>query len=159
MKASRFVCKHDITYYYKYVIILQRFNFNILTVYLQKWAIPTICGHCLSRIFFLKIQFWYLRCCGCPWNWGRQHLATPLKTCHNTEAGFLQGGCSAYPPTQRWRHLRLRRSRKRGIIHLATLTTLPEHQSVDDCRRSLLLPRLKQLVTLRREVIFGFTYS
>jgi len=28
---------------------------------------------------------------------------------------------------------------------------LPEHQSVDDCRRSLLLPRLKQLVTLRRE--------
>ena len=34
----------------------------------------------------------------------------PLKTCHNTEAGFLQGGCSAYPPTQRWRHLRLRRS-------------------------------------------------
>ena len=41
--------------------------------------------------------------------------------------------------------------RKRGIIHLATMTTLPEHQSVDDCRRSLLLPRLKQLVTLRRE--------
>jgi len=36
---------------------------------------------------------------------------------------------------------------------------LPEHQSVDDCRRSLLLPRLKQLVTLRTEVIFGFTYS
>jgi len=31
------------------------------------------------------------------------------------------------------------------------MTTLPEHQSVDDCRRSLLLPRLKQLVTLRRE--------
>jgi len=39
------------------------------------------------------------------------------------------------------------------------MTTLPEHQSVDDCRRSLLLPRLKQLVTLRREVVFGFTYS
>jgi len=47
---------------------------------------------------FFFIQFWYLRCCGCPWNRGRQHLATPLKTCHNTEAGFLQGGCSAYPP-------------------------------------------------------------
>ena len=31
------------------------------------------------------------------------------------------------------------------------MTTLPEHQSVDDCRRSLLLPMLKQLVTLRRE--------
>ena len=31
------------------------------------------------------------------------------------------------------------------------MTTLPEHQSVDDCRRSLLLPRLKQLLTLRRE--------
>jgi len=60
---------------------------------------------------FFKIQFWYLRCCGCPWNRGRQHLATPLKTCHNAEAVFLQGGCSAYPPTQRWRHLRLRRSR------------------------------------------------
>ena len=44
------------------------------------------------QIFFL-IQFWYLRCCGCPWNRGRQHLATPLKTCHNPEAGFLQGGC------------------------------------------------------------------
>ena len=43
---------------------------------------------------------------------------------------------------------------KRGIIRLATMTTLPEHQSVDDCRRSLLLPRLKQLVTLRREVIY-----
>jgi len=41
--------------------------------------------------FFLKIRFWYLRCCGCPWNRGRQHLATPLKTCHNTEAGFLTG--------------------------------------------------------------------
>jgi len=56
-------------------------------------------------IFFF-IECWYLRCCGCPWNRGRQHLATPLKTCHKTEAGFLQGGCSAYPPTQtqRWRH-------------------------------------------------------
>ena len=62
-------------------------------------------------VTFFKIQFWYLRCCSCPWNRGRQHLATPLETCHNTEAGFLQGGCSAYPPTQRWRHLRLRRSR------------------------------------------------
>ena len=40
---------------------------------------------------------------------------------------------------------------KRGIIRLETMTTLPEHQSVDDCHRSLLLPRLKQLVTLRRE--------
>jgi len=30
-------------------------------------------------LFF--IRFWYLRCCGCPWNRGRQHLATPLKTC------------------------------------------------------------------------------
>ena len=65
----------------------------------------------LSAPIFFKIQFWYLSCCGCPWNRGRQHLATPLKTCHNTEAGFLQGGCSAYPPTQKWRHLRLRRSR------------------------------------------------
>jgi len=72
-------------------------------------------GHnCIWPLYLLRfflIQFWYLRCCGCPWNRGRQHLATPLKTCHNTEAGFLQGGCSAYPPTQRWRHLRLRRSR------------------------------------------------
>ena len=41
--------------------------------------------------FFLNIRFWYLRCCGCPWNRGRQHLAMPLKTCHNTEAGFLKG--------------------------------------------------------------------
>jgi len=57
------------------------------------------------------IRFWYLRCCGCPWNRGRQHLAMPLKTCHDIEAGFLQGGCSVYPQTQRWRHLRLRRSR------------------------------------------------
>ena len=61
-------------------------------------------------LVFFKIQFWYLRCCGCPWNRSRQHLATPLKTCHNTEAKFLQGGCSAYPPSQRWRHLRLHRS-------------------------------------------------
>jgi len=41
--------------------------------------------------FFFNIRFWYLRCCGCPWNWGRQHLVTPLKTCHNIEAGFLTG--------------------------------------------------------------------
>ena len=61
-----------------------------------------------SNIFFF-IRFWYLRCCGCPWNRGRQHLATPLKTCHETEAGFLTS--YAYPPTQTWRHLRLRRSR------------------------------------------------
>ena len=27
---------------------------------------------CTTVIFF--IRFWYLRCCGCPWNWGRQHL-------------------------------------------------------------------------------------
>jgi len=40
-------------------------------------------------LFF--IRFWYLRCCGCPWNRGRQHLATPLKTCRKTEAGFLTG--------------------------------------------------------------------
>ena len=59
----------------------------------------------MTVIIFFHIQFWYLRCCGCPWN-----LATPLKSSHNTEAEFLQGGCSAYPPTQRWRHLRLRRS-------------------------------------------------
>jgi len=43
----------------------------------------------VSRLFF--IRFWYLRCCGCPWNRGRQHLATPLKTCQNIEAGFLAG--------------------------------------------------------------------
>ena len=42
----------------------------------------------LSAFF---IRFWYLRCCGCPWNRGRQHLATPLKTCQNIEAGFLTG--------------------------------------------------------------------
>ena len=41
--------------------------------------------------YFFNIRFWYLRCCGCPWNRSRQHLATPLKTCHNTEAGFLTG--------------------------------------------------------------------
>jgi len=44
------------------------------------------------NIFFKNyfyIRFWYLRCCGCPWNRGRQHLATPLKTCQNIEAGFL----------------------------------------------------------------------
>ena len=41
---------------------------------------------------------------------GRQHLAMPLKTCHNIEAGFLTGWLLCYPPTQRWRHLRLRRS-------------------------------------------------
>ena len=40
-------------------------------------------------IIFFYIRFWYLRCCGCPWNRGRQHLATPLKTCHNIEAGFI----------------------------------------------------------------------
>ena len=38
---------------------------------------------------FFFIRFWYLRCWGCPWNRGRQHLATPLMTCHNIEAGFL----------------------------------------------------------------------
>ena len=41
--------------------------------------------------YFFFIRFWYLRCCGCPWNRGRQHLATPLKTCQNIEAGFLTG--------------------------------------------------------------------
>jgi len=30
-------------------------------------------------------------------------------------------------------------SPQKGIIRLATMTTLPEHQSVDDCRRSLLV--------------------
>ena len=45
----------------------------------------------LRPTFFIYIRFWYLRCCCCPWNRGRQHLATPLKTCHNTEAGFLTG--------------------------------------------------------------------
>ena len=39
-------------------------------------------------VSFFFIQFWYLRCCGCPWNRGRQHLAMPLKTCHDIEAGF-----------------------------------------------------------------------
>jgi len=29
----------------------------------------------LSHRFFFR--FWYLRCCGCPWNRGRQHLAMP----------------------------------------------------------------------------------
>ena len=81
-------------------------------IFLKKTESKPNFGFCTSLVdIFLKIQFWYLRCWGCPWNRGRQHLATPLKTCHNTEAGFLQGGCSAYPPTQRWRHLRLRRSR------------------------------------------------
>ena len=52
---------------------------------------------CISRfvdhahLCFFKIRFWYLRCCSCPWNRGRQHLATPLKTCQNIEAGFLTG--------------------------------------------------------------------
>ena len=36
-------------------------------------------------IYLFYIQFW---CCGCPSNRGRQHLATPLKTCQNIEAGF-----------------------------------------------------------------------
>ena len=44
-------------------------------------------SHFNDWLFF--IRFWYLRCCGCPWNRGRQHLATPLKTCQNIEAGWL----------------------------------------------------------------------
>ena len=40
---------------------------------------------------FFLIRLWYLRCCGCPWNRGWQHLATPLKTCQNIEVGFLKG--------------------------------------------------------------------
>ena len=42
----------------------------------------------LHFFIFFYIQFWYLRCCGCPGLRGRQHLAM---TCHNTEAGFLTG--------------------------------------------------------------------
>jgi len=45
--------------------------------------------HKMAHHFF--IRFWYLRCCGCPRNRGRQHLATSLKTCQNIEAGFLTG--------------------------------------------------------------------
>jgi len=44
-----------------------------------------------SRSLFFKIRFWYLRCCGCPWNWGRQHLAMPLKTCHEYWSRVLTG--------------------------------------------------------------------
>jgi len=32
----------------------------------------------ISIIIFFHIQFWYLRCCGCPGLWGRQHLARNL---------------------------------------------------------------------------------
>ena len=54
-------------------------------------------GICRAQIWnvdlplFFLIRVWYLRCCGCTWNRGRQHLATPLKTCQNIEAGFLTG--------------------------------------------------------------------
>ena len=51
-----------------------------------------------GNLFFFHIQFWYLRCCGCPWNRGRQHLAMHLKTCHNTEAGFLTGRLPCLSP-------------------------------------------------------------
>ena len=112
----------------------------------------------VHRSMFFLIRFWYLRCCGCPWNRGRQHLATPLKTCQNIEAGFLTLPIPQLRRDGIWDSAvpalglcACRCPRKRGIIRLATMTTLPEHQSVDDCRRSLLLPRLKQLVTLRRE--------
>jgi len=44
-----------------------------------------------SMDYIFYIRFWYLRCCSCPWNRGRQHLAMSLKTCHNIEAGFLTG--------------------------------------------------------------------
>ena len=40
----------------------------------------------LANCQFFYIQFWYLRCCGCPRLRGRQHLAM---TCHKTKAGFL----------------------------------------------------------------------
>jgi len=47
-----------------------------------------------AHIFIIfYIQFWYLRCCGCPRLRGRQHLAM---TCHNTEAGFLTAGTKFY---------------------------------------------------------------
>ena len=46
---------------------------------------------CSTYLRIIFIRFWYLRCCGCPGLRGRQHLATPLKTCRNTEAGFLTG--------------------------------------------------------------------
>jgi len=39
---------------------------------------------------FFYIRFWYLRCCGCPWNRGRQHLVMPLKTCHFWSRGHLR---------------------------------------------------------------------
>jgi len=64
---------------------------------------------------FFKIRFWYLRCCGCPWNRGRQHLATPLKTCRNIEAGFLTGWLLCLSPNSEWRRLRLRRSRSWAV--------------------------------------------
>jgi len=108
-------------------------------------------------LYFFYIRFWYLRCCGCPWNRGRQHLATPLKTCRvfNRVAALpipqLRGDGIWESAVPALGLCACRCPRKRGIIRLATMTTLPEHQSVDDCRRSLLLPRLKQLVTLRRE--------
>ena len=132
------------------LICIGRYRVSIIVCYESISSCP--------QIDVFLIRFWYLRCCGCPWNRGRQHLATPLKTCQNIEAGFLtlpipQLRCdgiwdSAVPALGL---CACRCPRKRGIIRLATMTTLPEHQSVDDCRRSLLLPRLKQLVTLRRE--------
>jgi len=44
-----------------------------------------------NGIWLFFIRFWYLRCCGCPWNRGRQHLATPLKTCHEYWSRVLTG--------------------------------------------------------------------
>jgi len=89
-------------------------------------------GH--MHIFFFNIRFWYLRCCGCPWNRGRQHLATPLKTCHNIEAGFLTGWLLPIPQLRVdgiWDSAvpalglcACRCPRKRGIICLATMTCI-----------------------------------
>jgi len=59
--------------------------------YRKKWRHVDFQDGGSQLIFIFYIRFWYLRCCSCPWNRGRQHLATPLKTCHNIEAGFLTG--------------------------------------------------------------------
>ena len=56
-----------------------------------EWYYQILTENVLKRPSYFFIRFWYLRCCSCPWNRGRQHLATPLKTCQNIEAGFLTG--------------------------------------------------------------------
>ena len=48
-----------------------------------------LCCNLKGWLFF--IRFWYLRCCGCPWNRGRPHLAMPLKTCHEYWSRVLTG--------------------------------------------------------------------